>query len=451
MTSSEEKIRSVLAKTVPLPAGAGRDWEDVLSRSAVSTRTVHTRRLIYSVVSAVVVAIVLAATPLGAVIARGFGDFSGWLSGSAGHSVSTSERQAFEHESRRSWVRFPQSAKLRRLIEVTRDGVDYVLYGYQAGGTFCLRLTTSQKASSIHTSCGPTWELKSRSAPALPLDVGAPVVGREKKGHEIAFVRRSSVTFGIVSDGVTAVRVRTRSSDLRAVVSGGSFLIVNPNPADPIRSISASDAAGGVAAIPFAKPMPIPPSSHKLGSPPGPKKVEREVGGVKIRWLSRREPRGEPWHVKGNPTGKIVFVRLLSPDLGGIQRIRVDLREIEGKREVCLGLVGAALDAVGCTPYKDFSSPKWSLGPLWFMESGGGGDAGEQYATIIGLASDDVRRMAFFLTSGERIPVSFRDNAFILQAPLSGFPVRLVAYDGNDLVIGDEVFPDPRTFSAPVP
>lgn len=445
MTSFEEKIRSVLANTVPLPAGAGRDWEDVLSRSAVSTRTVHMRRLVYSVVLAALVAIVLAATPLGAVIARGFGDFSGWLSGSAGHPVSTSERQTFAHESRRSWVRFPQSAKLRRLIEVTRDGVDYVLYGYQAGNTFCLRLTASQKASSIHTSCGPTWELKSRSAAALPLEVDALAVGREKNGRKTVFIHRALVTFGVSSDGVTAIRARTRSGDLRAVVSGDSFLIVNPNPADSIRSISASDAAGGVATIPFVRPMSIAASvasPRKPLSPPGPKKVERKVGGVTIGWLSRREPRGESWHLKGNPAGEIVFVRLLSPDPGGIERIRVDIRELQGKRAVCLGLVGAALDAGACTPYKDFSSPKWPLGPLWFMESGAGGT--EQYATIIGLASDDVRRMTLFLTSGERIPVSLRDNAFILQAPLSDYPVRLAAYDGNGLVIGDEVFPDPR-------
>src|SRR5450759_4222094 len=131
MTGYEETIRSVLAGTVPLPAGAGRDWGDVLSRTAASKRTVHTRRLVYAVSLAAAIAVVLAATPLGAMIARGFGDFSGWLSGSTGHPASTGEQRTFAHEYKNSWIRFPKTPALRSLIRVNRDGIAYELFGFR--------------------------------------------------------------------------------------------------------------------------------------------------------------------------------------------------------------------------------------------------------------------------------------------------------------------------------
>ena len=438
MNGRDEAIWSFLDRAVPLPSGGGRDWEDTLARSRATRKAVRTRRLGFAVLLVAVLAVVLAVTPLGAMIASGFGDFSGWLSGSSGSPVSTGERQAFESESRRSWVRFPQSAKLRRLIEVTRDGVDYVLYGYRAGDTFCLSLTASGKASSTHATCGPTRALESRSAPVIPLGVNVLIASREKHGHKRVFIPRASVTFGVASDGVVAVRAGTRSGELRAVISGDSFLIVNPNPSDPARSISASDSAGDVAAIPFAREMTISIPPHKLSSPPGPKKVERTVTGVRIGWLARREPRGEPWRVRGrHPFGKIVFIRLLSPDPGGIERVLVSLREVQGKLWVCNGIVLAAPAAGACTDYASLSSP--GRPPLLYGEYGGG--SGGQYTTISGLASDEVRRMTLFVESGERVSVPLEDNAFIIGTPVTRFPVRLVGYDRENRVIADVVLP----------
>ena len=218
MTSYEETIQSVLVRTVPLPAGAGRDWEDVLSRSAASTRTVRTRRLVYSVALAAAVAIVLGVTPLGAVIARGFGDFSGWLSGSAGSHVTGKERSAFANASRHSWIRFPKTASLRRLIVTTKGGVRYELFGFRTGDSFCLQVVASRAATARYTGCVPLSALQAKRAPALPIFVDAPVSDRETHGRHVDFIKRAGITFGIVSDGVAGISARTQSHQLNGIV-----------------------------------------------------------------------------------------------------------------------------------------------------------------------------------------------------------------------------------------
>jgi hypothetical protein len=450
VTSSEEKIRSVLVRTVPLPAGAGRDWEDVLSRSAASTRIVHTRRLVYSVAFAAVVAIVLAATPLGAVIARGFGDFSGWLSGSAGHPASSTAQRAFAQEKQRSWVyrlswpRFAKTPALRSLITVTRDGVHYELFGYRVGDSFCLRLVASGVAKSTsthqnHTNCAPRSELVAGTTPVLPVHVDAGIVGRQR-----APGRNISVTFGITSDGVAAVRARTKTSELEGIVGGDSFLIINlfavgPNAAARarIRSITAVDASGDEVAIPFFD------WSTRIGEtrpPKGPSKVERPVEHVRIAWIARRESRGvavplsrfrERWH---SPKQRTTFARLLTPVQGGRERVMVRLNR-DGDIRFSLVLGRTECSAGGS--FKDLARSSY---PFILMESGG-----NQYMTILGLADDEVARMTLFLATGERVAVPLKDNAYVVKASLTKFPVRVVAYDRDNRVIGIAAMADLRS------
>jgi hypothetical protein len=59
-----------------------------------------------------------------------------------------------------------------------------------------------------------------------------------------------------------------------------------------------------------------------------------------------------------------------------------------------------------------------------------------QYVTIVGLASDDVARLRLYLATGEYVPVPLRDNAYIAEASLAKYPLRLVAYDREGRVIG---------------
>jgi len=442
MTSSEETIRSVLTRTVPLPPDSGRNWDDVVARSAATARIVRARRLVYAVVLAATVATVIAITPLGAVIARGFGDFSGWLSGQAGHPASTREQQTFAQESRHSWVQFPKTPALRSLITASRDGVRYELFGYRTGGSYCLRLVASGAARSRYTSCALRSDLTARSAPVLPVLVDAPING--KIAGRIS--ERASVSFGITSDGVAGVRARTKSRGLKGIVAGDSFLIVYvlPRVGERTRSISASDPNGDVAAIPFAQA----PFENDLGPgtarrPLGPWKLERFVKGAKISWLEKREPRGRavPERLlratRVLPLSAPTFERLLAPDPNGTKRLIVSLRK---NGYVCLDEVSAGSIGGSCGPLKQLFSDNW-IGAFG-AGSMGGGLGGSQYMTNVGLVSDDVVRMTLFLATGERIAVPVKDNAFGVDVARTAYPIRLVAYDRDGLVIGINTIPD---------
>ena len=441
MTGFEETIKSVLVRTVPLPAGVGRDWEDVLARSATSTKTARTRRLVYSVAFAAVLAIVLATTPLGAMIARGFGDFSGWLSGSTGHPASTGEQQTFAHEYKNSWIRFPKTPALRSLIRVRRDGVAYELFGFRAGDAFCLRLVASSTSRSTYTSCAPKSDLVARRTPVLPLTVDAPIVDRVKTGRRVFFVRRAGVTFGITSDGVAAVRASAQSSDLKGAVGGDSFLIINPRAASGahVSSIKASDTNGDEVVVPFTRSFFDTPVAGTSPTLPGPTKAERPVEHVRVGWIARREPRGT-----AVPPGifrfrKSTFRRLLAPDPGGVARVLV---YVDRNDELCFGLVLVHEASAGCAPLG--SSPNWPY-PFTLGEVSGGSG---QYASVFGLADDVVARMTLFLADGESVAVPLKDNAFVIEAARSKYPFRLVAYDSAGIIVGVKTIQDPSIFRA---
>ncbi len=455
MTSSEEKIRNVLVRTVPLPAGAARDWEDVLSRSAVSTKTVRARRLAYSVVFAAAVAIVLAATPLGAVIARGFGDFSGWLSGSAGSPVTGKERSAFANASRHSWIRFPKTASLRRLIVTAESGVRYELFGFRTGDSFCLQVVASRAATARYTGCVPLSELQAKRAPALPIFVDAPVSDRETHGRHVDFIKRAGVTFGIVSDGVAGISARTRSHQLNGIVGGDGFLIINYRSAAGarVRSITASDSQGDVAHIPLAHLTSPQDTLSDMNKPLpfGPHRVQRIIKDPTISWIVRREPRGKPvgsgrFELPWPGPGLASFERLIKPDPKGLIKVLVSIRNIrhgrKDKTSLCWSLIVTRVFVGACNSLDNpFPRIFGRRLPFWIMS--GGGLGGDQYGIAAGLSADGVARMALFLANGERIPVPIRDNVYVVQFPFAACPAVLAAYDREGRVVGFQRLPGP--------
>ena len=445
MTDFDARIQSALVKTAPLPTGAGCDWDDVIARVEASTRSAHTRRTLFSLVFATLAAVIVAATPLGAAIARGFGDFSGWLGGRTGTPVSKSERRAVERNTPLSWELFPRGAKLRRLITLSRKGIEYRLYGYRAGDVFCLRLTTLP-ALLTQTSCAPESDLISKREPVLPLYVDAPVVAQKKTDGWLVPVKKSSVTFGIVSDGVTAVRGRTHSGALFGVVASDSFLIINPGTKTRhrVRSISARDAAGDMIAIPIAgPPKSIVFDNGALGKPPaGPefRMAKRQINGVKIGWLTRHEQRGTavPRSFPHMESGT-KFQRLLAPVPGPL-RIMVSLHRND---DICMSIMfptSGAADGDTCMNKTMLNSGGWgdvSTAHFLWRESVTLTE-GDQYVTNAGLVDDHVSRMLLLLVSGKRVPVTVKDNAFFYMVPRTEYPVLLLAYDSDGQIIGME-------------
>jgi hypothetical protein len=59
-----------------------------------------------------------------------------------------------------------------------------------------------------------------------------------------------------------------------------------------------------------------------------------------------------------------------------------------------------------------------------------------EFVTASGLASDDVASIVAFLADGQRMSVPLVDNAYAVSIARSRLPARLVAYDGDQRVIG---------------
>jgi hypothetical protein len=439
MNGRDEAIRGFLDRSIPLPATGGCDWDDVLARSRAAGKAVRTRRLVVAVAIVVVTAVVLAATPLGAMIANGFGSFSSWLSGSAGSPVTGKQKSAFIESTRKSWLHFPRTASLRKLVDTTTEGVRYQLFGFKVGDSLCLRMIASGAARSANTGCVPRSELKARREPALPIEVDVLIVKRERRDKQVSYVGIAAVTFGVVSDGVRRVEARTRSRVIEGIVKNDSFLLVNSRVKKRIRSMLAVDCNGRASAIKFAPAEGSPLLVFERPKPSGylPHAVERTVRGIRIGWIERREPRGEPiphGHHRFITRGDFppaVFSRLIMPDPHGLVKMLVGLR-LGGELCVEVLLVGQA-DGSSCTTLQHLASPKNTL-PFFWGESYR--SSTDQYELVTGMTGDVVARLTMFLSTGAQIPVPINDNAFAIQAPRATFPGELVAYDRRGRVIG---------------
>lgn len=147
MTDVEMLIREQLSGLDPLPPALSANWDDVLSRvrqpaSAGRERLrARPRRLAFAVVVAAIgFTVASLATPLGAAISRGLGDFSAWIAGSPGTPASPEDQQAFEQENERDWTYFPAGTQLRQLIQTETAGMTFKLFGFRSGDSLCLRL-----------------------------------------------------------------------------------------------------------------------------------------------------------------------------------------------------------------------------------------------------------------------------------------------------------------------
>ena len=108
MIDVDERIRAEVDRLVPAPSGFAADWGDVLTRSGPSrpSRAGRRRLLVLAATVAAVLA-VIAATPLGAALARTLDDFSAWITGDAGSPASPAEQRAFQEANGRSWAASP--------------------------------------------------------------------------------------------------------------------------------------------------------------------------------------------------------------------------------------------------------------------------------------------------------------------------------------------------------
>ena len=239
MIDLEALIREQLLKLDPLPATLSGDWGNVLARvqrPAPARRErlrLRPRRLALAVAMAAIgFTVASLATPLGAAIERGFGDFSNWISGSPGTPAPPEAQQKFELRNEHNWNGngFPKGTQLRELLRTEVAGMTFRLRGFRSGDSFCLLLSARGPAGGGDTSsCVAISVLQQAKQPALVIsaDNNFGQVGKPPNMR-----MRASATFGIASDGVKDVIVSSTDESVgHALVGSNAFLFVANHPA----------------------------------------------------------------------------------------------------------------------------------------------------------------------------------------------------------------------------
>jgi hypothetical protein len=461
MIGFEERLRSELEALVPLPSDAGASWEDALRRATLRPTAARRRDVVRYRVALLAAALAalaaLAVSPVGGAIVRSFGDFSAWLTGSPGEPASESAQKAFDEANERSWAKFPDSPKLRRLLVTRAAGGTFELFGFRSGDSLCLRLTVKGMPADEKdgTGCTPLAALRAAEAPAVITLIDYSF-GREdvRPNNEGLTPARASASFGVVADGVEGVDLTTNHGKVDAQVGSNAFLAVTAHPPLGLRTreLTATTVDGDKLAVPVAEaPFADYGLSAKPGVAPGPTQIERVVEGGTIGWLLHGEPRGKSLTEAGLNDEKLFppfpgqhrdvrFARVVKPDPKGLRVVVVGLVHFDKSARyptmpagdmVCTNtLMPGFGGGGGCSRIDDL----FNRGP--FSYSLGGNQGGDQYALVSGLASDDVARMELFLAAGEQLAVPLRDNVYAIDVARLKFPIRLVAFNGDDRVIG---------------
>ena len=451
----------IVAELEQLAAAPARepDWGDVLARAksdrAPSPR--RTRRLFVLVAAGAVAAAVVAVA-----LAAVFGGFSAWLTGEPGKPASSQAQAAFDR-SIRTWQGFPRSTELRELAKTSVGNVHYTLYGFRGAGSLCLRLVVTGTLSGTELACAPLSELRARRSPALVLasDLTLGTSGKIVSQGPLSLpASRVAVSFGVVADGVNRIEVAHQTpAPTRTIVSDDAFLAVSPG-LSPFNATTRITAFAGQAhaTVPFAQ-QPTPYTYNRavplsMPSPTGPAMVQRVVKGGAIGWFARREPRGQAvpanvHHIVG-VMPDVIFARMLAPNPAAPERVVVSIRpaghayfggRLHNNRQVCAELVGGRYSGGGCWP----AGRLFTTAPFaWWVADQTGG----QVVTISGVASDQVARMTLFSATGNKQPVPLHDNTYLAVGTLADYPLRLVAYDQDDRVIGVETFKGAHAFPA---
>jgi hypothetical protein len=433
MTELDPRVRILIEEFVLPPGDDALNWGDVVARARPRPRRFH---LLFA---ATIIAVALAAvSPLRGAIADVFGGFSAWLEREPGAPASRADQRAFEEENRRSWAGFPDGIQLRRLIETDVGGPTYTLFGFRSGDSLCLKLVATIRGPHSALGCAPLSDLRTARAPAVVVTTDAPfgTVAKPPPGSEYG-ATPASATFGIVADGVRRVALRSDDGVRQALIGGNAFLFVADHPpiGFRIRSAAAVGPAGEHVALPLSSApfglTDLPP--EPTGQPTGPSRVDVEIHGGTIGWLSRREPRGEevPPKILSGLTRyyPLTFARAIRPDEGFYARVIIGITREPGAR-MCVELalrtsVGGSCSAPGRTM---FEGQPFSIGVA--------GSGSGQYSIVAGAASDAVAAMKVFLRTGDVVDIPLRDNAYLVQVARTSSPIRVVAYDDEGHVIG---------------
>jgi hypothetical protein len=424
----ERLIRSDLDRLVALPSGERADWQDVLERAGLSRRGpgLSRQRLAYGLALAIAALAVAVATPVGGAIVREIGHFSGWLRGDPGKPASVADQQRFRAANGRSWAAFPRTTQLRELIRTDVAGKRYVLYGFRSGSWLCLRLKAISLGHSTAPACAAASTLAHAAMPIVVVD--------SNDGFDDSHAHPSAqFSFGIASDDVERIDVSATDGVHRAVIGGNAYLWVEnePNTGNRVLSITTTSARKKRATLTLEPSNLFDLSTAPARKAQGPTRVQAPIAHPTIGWLARGEKRGlSPSEARLTPRQRLDISR---PHVVGLIKPDPLSDIVVGLSRGCLTVIDGG---TSCSKWSEF----FARGPLNLTYFGGGFNRSDRFLGVAGAAADGVSRIRIFLADGEQQSAALRDNVFTALIPNQP-PIRVVAYNALDQVVGIETFP----------
>jgi hypothetical protein len=378
------------------------EWQDVLGRAHRSRQ----RRI------AVAIAAALLVLGSAAAVTAALGGFDKWLLGEPGRPAPKAEQERFQRHNEQSVAAFPKDTELRELIRTEVGSTQYVLYGFRSGSSLCLRLNARALHRRMGPSCAPVSKIVHSSAPLL--------VVRGNSGWQNQHGRPdSAVSFGLVADGVARVEVHAVDGTHDAVVGGNAYFWIQrqPNTGQRVLSLTAVRRSGSRITVPVGSFNQFPVDDSPERPPRGPARVQARLPHPTVGWFVRGERRGVSLK-PGDPQS-----RWIKPDPGS--NVLVGL-----SGQWCLMLFKEiGQNSVSCSDGDEF----WARGPLNEVLTGEGS---EEFVRVSGAAADGVQRVVLYLADGERQRAALRSNLFTTLVSQDEFPIRVVAYDARDRVVG---------------
>lgn len=450
---AEPELVDLLAQESELLAIA-----DAIAATQAPSRAPTSRRLGVRrsalLAASLLAATAILATPVGGAIARVGGDvvdqLSSWVDGSPGESASEEAGEEFARQNEASLVRFPETTDLRHLTSAEAHGYRFELLGFRSGGSLCLRLVVTGKRDLVPASCVLLRDLEAGS-PVTVVTRDAPFGAIEgERSENIEFLGAASATFGFAQDGVRAIEVIGPEGPREVGVSSNVFLHLaeRPRSGSSINSVVAIKTDGTRVPIPLAQTLPLQPVSDDESSE-APNTIERVVSGP-IRWLDRREERGDPLPpdlagelFRLGAEGGLLFGRVLQPDPDSTAAIAVALIEAgdassnNGRFEpaVCVAELRAIRGGGGGCGLKDFDG---AFGIGGVSEA----FAHDQFLSWFGLVADEVAEVKVYPAQGVPFRVPLADNAFVVDLHKTALPAMVAAFDADGRVVG--LLPGPR-------
>jgi hypothetical protein len=417
-------------------------WDDVVARSRPSRAS---RRRI----AALAIAFVLSAGISAGAVASGLlqdtlDHLSAWAGDQPGEPAPQ-EQAAFDEENADSpYTHFPSGTRVGRLLQFELNGRSHRLLGVRAGTTYCLKIDPPiDEPAPLRPECMSRRDL-ARSGKSVA--VFGSSIRVEPDGPDSSY----TLIYGLAADEVAALEVLEDSKVAgHARVENNAFVFAAPDaPLERGRSGAASwpkvvlhartNDSGTVDYTVMPEGGPIVLTYPDKRGLPGPSIVEAHISSGTIGWLERGEARGEPfdWPHQENFPQHIVHSRLLAPLAGSPFRLGLAY----GTGTVfhnpgpwfCMAEIwplDVDPETYGCAE-ADLSDQGF-----WFPLGTGLEHLAQESALYVGLAADEIGRLALYSQDGSVDEVPIVDNAFAFYSRVDE-TVKLVGWDRQGRVTG---------------